>query len=264
MELINIPHLTVEEFFAIPNGTYVYNNGADQCVALANQYHQGSLNGSFVPVDSAFQWWDDFDSLPQLYNVYNKLNDNPQKGDIFVARYGKYDAPNGHIGVVNNDWDGSYFGTMEQNAGSGLARWTYRYNRDNANILGFLRPKTSPQPAPMSKEKQMYIIQDTGGTAWLVQEDSIQGISDPARRDLLARMIKSNPDSPDMFSPGQVDILREYCQPQQVKVDTSGLTVNVDAIVQAIVDKIGGGSVSGVTSKADILSSIEANYPEDK
>ena len=43
------------------------------------------------------------------------------------------------------------------------------------------------------------------------------------------------------------------------------LSINVDGIAQAIVDKIGSTNVVPyVTTKADIIESITANYPEDK
>jgi len=47
--------------------------------------------------------------------------------------------------------------------------------------------------------------------------------------------------------------------------DLSNVQINVDAIAQAIADKIQCGSGTPcVTTKADIIDSITANYPEDK
>jgi hypothetical protein len=148
-ELINIPPLTFEQFMEIPNGTRVFNYGADQCVALANQYHVGTLGGTLAGtrINSAYQWWTDFEKYPQLYNVYYKVLGNPQRGDIFVTKpSSQYDPVHGHIGVVERSWDGSSFGTMEQNAGSGAKRWVWRYSRTMSNIYGFLRPNSQPQP----------------------------------------------------------------------------------------------------------------------
>jgi hypothetical protein len=150
----NIPPLTFNEFMSIPNGTRVFNYGADQCVALANQYHVGTLGGTLreTYIQSAYQWWTDFERYPQFYNVYDKVTSNPQRGDIFVTtRSPMYDPVHGHIGVVERSWDGSTFGTMEQNAGSGAKRWVWRYTRDMKSIAGFLRPKNNPNPSPPSK-----------------------------------------------------------------------------------------------------------------
>jgi hypothetical protein len=150
-EIVNFPPLTFEQFMAIPNGTRVFNYGGDQCVALANLYHVSVLGGSLAGtrINSAYQWWTDFEKYPQFTNLYTKVLDNPQRGDIFVAKPSRqYDPVHGHIGIVERSWNGSNFGTMEQNAGSGAKRWVWRYERNMSNIYGFLRPKTSPQPTP--------------------------------------------------------------------------------------------------------------------
>jgi len=129
------------QFTAQPNGTRIYNHGYDQCVALANQYHEEVIGGSFVPVGSAFQWWTEYSSQPNIYSKYVQAR-KPVAGAIFVARYGIYDAPNGHIGVVTSVNNDGTFQTMEQNAGT----WRYlgRYTRTLANVLGFLIPKNNP------------------------------------------------------------------------------------------------------------------------
>lgn len=140
------------QFTAQPNGTRIYNHGFDQCVALANQYHEDVIGGSFVGVGSAYQWWTNFGSYATLTANYVQVTSNPQPGDIFVSRYGIYNAQHGHIGVVVRGWDGSTFGTMEQNAGT----WRYlgRYNRTMANMLGFLRPKNNPANVPISSTQR--------------------------------------------------------------------------------------------------------------
>lgn len=133
--------LTWQQFTSIPNGTRVLNHGWDQCVALANLYHESVIGGSFVAVGSAYQWWTEFRNWPTLRNNYTPSS-APAAGAIFVARYGIYDAPNGHIGVVTSVNGNGTFNTMEQNAGT----WRYvgRYTRGMANILGFLVPKNNP------------------------------------------------------------------------------------------------------------------------
>jgi hypothetical protein len=162
-EIVNFPPLTFEEFMAIPNGTRVFNYGGDQCVALANLYHVSVLGGSLAGtrINSAYQWWTDFEKYPQFTTVYTKVLDNPQRGDIFVAKPSRqYDPVHGHIGVVERSWNGSNFGTIEQNAGSGAKRWVWRYTRNMSNIYGFLRPNNSPQPTPpnIKKEKNKMML----------------------------------------------------------------------------------------------------------
>lgn len=128
-------------FTAIPNGTKVLNHGWDQCVALANLYHEDVIGGAFVPVPSAYMWWTRFGEFPQLTQNYTPRS-TPVAGAIFVSRYGLYDAPNGHIGVVTSVNSNGTFTTMEQNAG--VWRYVGRYTRDMTNMLGFLHPKNNP------------------------------------------------------------------------------------------------------------------------
>lgn len=140
--------LTWNQFTAIPNGTQVLNHGWDQCVALANLYHEDVIGGSFVAVPSAFQWWTEFDRYATLTQNYTR-SASPVAGAIFVSRYGLYDAPNGHIGVVTKVHANGSFDTMEQNAGT----WRHvgRYTRGMANMLGFLIPKNNPATPAASK-----------------------------------------------------------------------------------------------------------------
>lgn len=130
-----------DQFTSLPNGTRVFNHGWDQCVALANLYHESVIGGSFVPVSSAYQWWTDFGSYPTLFRNYRKSH-IPVRGAIFVARGGIYNLPDGHIGVVTSVNSNGTFNTMEQNAGT----WRYvgRYTRSMANVYGFLVPNTNP------------------------------------------------------------------------------------------------------------------------
>jgi hypothetical protein len=145
---------TWAQFSSIPNGTQVLNHGWDQCVAVANKYHEEVVGGSFVPVPSAFMWWTNFSSYATLVNNYFQVapGDNPQAGDIFISRYGLYNAPHGHIGVVIRGWDGSTFGTLEQNAGTW--RYTGRYNRTKQNMLGYLRPRKNPAQVAISSNQR--------------------------------------------------------------------------------------------------------------
>ncbi|WP_353144738.1 CHAP domain-containing protein [Acinetobacter pragensis] len=154
-------------FTAIPNDTQILNHGYSQCVALANLYNEETVGGEFVPVASAYQWWTERGSLPQIRDSYTPSS-TPKPGALFVARGGLYDARDGHIGVVTGvNADGS-FNTMEQNAGR---RYVGRYTRTrDANVLGFLIPKPNPAApaAPLSEEDDMtiYIRRDSAGTVY--------------------------------------------------------------------------------------------------
>ena len=140
--------MTWDEFISIPNVTRVFNYGADQCVALANLYHEqvlgGTLKGTYI--QSAYQWWTDFSKYPQFTEVYDQVDVNAPAvaGDIFVTRpSSQYDPVHGHIGVVIQPWNGKTFGTIEQNAN--MNRYVYKtYNRTRSNIYGYLRPKANP------------------------------------------------------------------------------------------------------------------------
>jgi hypothetical protein len=266
-EINGFPPLTVEQFYAIPNGTRVVNYGADQCVALANLYHVsvmgGTLTGTYI--NSAFQWWTDFEKYPQLTNVYTKVpvSEPAKRGDIFVTeRSNRYDPVHGHIGVVQTDWNGTTFGTMEQNAGSGSARWVYRYNRITANIYGYLRPKNNVSTFGDEELKLIWSdpAQGGDGSIALVGEFTFTPVG--------------NMDKVKAFSKafGEYSALsrEEYLfNAEQVAVRKNefagSFSINVDAIAQAVADKIdcGGSATPCVTTKADILESIEANYPED-
>lgn len=154
-----------DEFTSIPNGTRILNHGFDQCVALANLYHESVIGGGFVPVNSAYQWWTEFNRFPQLTSKYTQ-SASSAPGAIFVAKGGPYDAVHGHIGVVTADND-IRIATMEQNAGA----WRYvgRYKRDMNGILGFLIPKVNPAiptpptpvpPAPEPEKKRKKLKMD--------------------------------------------------------------------------------------------------------
>ena len=131
---------TWQEFTSIPNGTRIFNHGFDQCVALANHYHEEVLGGRFVGVNSAHEWWTRFGAYPQLAEKYYQSQESVP-GAIFVSRGGIYDAVHGHIGVVTADGP-TTIDTMEQNAGTW--RYTGRYTRGMANIYGFLIPHNNP------------------------------------------------------------------------------------------------------------------------
>lgn len=130
---------TWQDLVGLPDGTRIFNHGYDQCVAVANHYHENVLGGRFVPVASAWQWWDN--RYPETEGIYTR-SQTPVAGAIFVARYGIYNAPDGHIGVVTAVHPDGTFSTLEQNAEKN--RYLARYRRGMTNVLGFLIPKSNP------------------------------------------------------------------------------------------------------------------------
>ena len=135
MTIYDCPAMSWQDFLNIPNGETVFNHGASECVALANLYNEGVLGGGFVAVGSALQWW----TNTNVANVhgFTRIDSNPQVGDIFIASCEIYNCQFGHIGVVVRAWDGSTFGTMEQNV---YGEFVSRHDRTMANVDGFLRP----------------------------------------------------------------------------------------------------------------------------
>lgn len=152
--IYDCPAMSWADFLAIPNGTTVFNHGASECVALANLYNEGVLGGGFVAVGSALQWW----TNPNVASVhgFSRLDSAPQVGDIFIASGDLYNLPFGHIGVVVRAWDGSTFGTMEQNV---YGEFVSRHDRTMANVDGFLRPINQspinpPAPSLLGNQRQ--------------------------------------------------------------------------------------------------------------
>ena len=148
--------MTWDSFIAIPNGTRIKNHGYDQCVALANLYHESVIGGSFVPVPSAYQWWTQFGSYATLRDNYTQSG-TPVAGAIFVSKGGPYNNVDGHIGVVTSVNGNGTFNTMEQNA---TYRDVWRYTRNMAGVYGFLIPKNNPaggssaKPTPETTEEE--------------------------------------------------------------------------------------------------------------
>lgn len=145
-------------FQSIPTGTKIKNHGYDQCVALANHYWENTLGLPLpIGIGSAYQWWTTRYSQPNLTRNAT-FSDKPVAGALFVARYGRYNAPDGHIGVVTSVNGDGTFNTMEQNAENN--RYVARYTRGMANILGFIIPNNNPatpvatQPAAYARTQQ--------------------------------------------------------------------------------------------------------------
>lgn len=154
MTIYDCPAMSWSEFLNIPNGETVFNHGASECVALANQYNEGVLGGGFVAVGSAKDWW--FNTNVATVHGFDRISSAPQVGDIFIASGDLYDNYFGHIGVVVRAWDGSTFGTMEQNV---YGEFVSRHDRTMANVDGFLRPinqspLTPPSPSLLGNQRQ--------------------------------------------------------------------------------------------------------------
>ena len=133
-------------FAATSNGTRIKNHGYDQCVAVANHYHENVQGFSFIPVDSAYQWWSMFNLFPELYKNYRKSS-RPVAGAIVVWMGSGWNAQHGHIGVVIAV-SGSSFTTLEQNVYG--ARYTTRHTRSihDGGLQGFLIPVHNPAASP--------------------------------------------------------------------------------------------------------------------
>jgi hypothetical protein len=256
--------MTPEEFFNLPVGTQILNHGYDQCVALANTYHEDVL-GLPLPsgFESAFQWWDDFAAQPNLTANYIQVTENPQHGDIFVGRYGLYQSANGHIGVVKENWDGSTFGTIEQNAGKN--RYVDYYRRNHQNILGFLRPIQNIVPAKAKEKDMIFVVRtDDDGSCyvWNMSTDALQGIPNIGHLEILQRSLETW----HFGNRGEFDAIRGWYKDTFSNGTTAQVApVDTAALAQDIADKISNGATSvHETTKADIVSAIEANYPGDK
>lgn len=285
MRIIGFPPMTSDEFFAIPTGSYIQNYGADQCVALANLYTVSPLQLPLpAGIQSAYQWWTTFGNQPNLYNNFIQVGENPQRGDIFVGRYGPYDSTHGHIGVVERSWDGSTFGTMENGYWSGVSSMK-RFNRDMRNILGFIRPKSLIPPPPVEiKEEDMYAVaryEDGWAGFWNMATGQTSHIDTVEEWNRIAGNLKVwNFKDQAGFEAWK----RKYGTVLPLNVDANAIAaavvaqlgeteINVDALATAIAAKIETTCDCGcgipkpgpdVTTKEEILASIEANYPEDK
>ena len=121
-------------FTRLPNGVRFVNNGADECVALANFVvvcvHRKPLPRN---IRAARDFWETFDTNPDLNRNYTRSN-KPHIGALVIMRSGGFDAKYGHIEVVTYvSKNGKKFNTRGQN---GLHRWMWKYTRklDKSNL----------------------------------------------------------------------------------------------------------------------------------
>ena len=248
-------------FTAIPNGTQIKNHLYDQCVALANHYNEQVLGNPFVPVASAYQWFTSYYVIPALFQNFT-LSSTPVAGGLFVARGGIYNAVDGHIGVITAVHADGTFDTMEQNTGPfAPQRYTYRYRRGRANILGFLipnrNPATSSPASPTTtarKARTMLLCWDTSGTGYLVTPDGVHGLASPQVYNLFYRLINSDQlktpigvpaqvsggkgGAPDTFNRAEMDIINANLKIVARSAQT-GVAIDVEKMSSALSDALG-------------------------
>ena len=208
MSIDNCPGMSLSDFENIPDGETIFNHGASECVALANQFNEGVLGGGFVQVGSAKDWW--FNENVASVHGFERITENPQHGDLFIASGDIYDNQFGHIGYVVRGWDGSTFGTIEQNAGRANA--VSRHNRTMANVDGFLRTVrqdiVNPAPAPEATPEVSPV--PSVNTYTVVVDDNLSMICETLLGDgnrwpeLYALNKDIIGDNPDLIHPGMV------------------------------------------------------------
>lgn len=206
MSIDNCPAMSLSEFENIPDGETVFNHGASECVALANQFNEGVLGGGFVQVASALQWWTN-ENVATVHG-FERITENPQHGDLFVASCEIYDCQFGHIGYVVRGWDGETFGTIEQNAG--IPNAVSRHNRTMKNVDGFLRTVrqdiVNPAPAPTPEPQPEPTPAPAGNVYVVVPGDTLSEIGDALGIDWHV-LYENNRDvigdNPNLIHPGQ-------------------------------------------------------------
>ena len=127
-------------FARLPNGIRFVNNGADECVALAN-FVVVNVHGKPLTrgISSARDFWEKFDEIPDLNRNYTRTQ-KPRVGALVVMLGHGFDAKHGHVEVVTYvSRNGKKFNTRGQN---GRFRWFHKYTRRlDSSVLGFLVPR---------------------------------------------------------------------------------------------------------------------------
>lgn len=148
--------MTLNEFIDKWNGKGIDFDGqfSTQCVDLARQYWKEVIGLKSQPrgVAGAKDFWTNYESDSNLHNNFDKISntaDNyPMPYDIVIwgASYGPY----GHIAVATKG-DKNKFSTFSQNDPPGKLSVLKDYT-SYKGVLGWLRPKTPPQPLPNEPE----------------------------------------------------------------------------------------------------------------
>lgn len=137
--------MTYQEFINKRNGKGTDWDGVYgvQCVDFIKAYLEEVFNITPGAWGNAHAYYDDFYSIPNLYNNFNRITNTaafiPQKGDIAVWRKG-WGFPYGHIAICNGEGTTSWFKSYDQNwtgHNDKCALITHNYNM----FAGVLRPK---------------------------------------------------------------------------------------------------------------------------
>lgn len=148
--------------------------------------------------------------------------------------------------------------------------------RDNWVDPASLNPQEFGTHSTSFIGEDMKLVRTVEGISYLFREDGIVKIESQRDFDYLKQIIET-PTSTYMLTSELMSVAK-YVTPTPVKVtvDTKvisdaiksalgNVNINVDALAQAIADKLNGAtSMPDITTKAEILSAIEANYPGDK
>lgn len=169
--------------------------------------------------------------------------------DGLLARHGhlsRIDVPNGHrvragdiIGLT-----GGQPGTLGAGWSTGPhLHWELR--RGSA----WIDPRNlNPQPLDFGQqpiletEKMMKLVWDTNGKGYLATDDGIVWVENGRDYDLFVRLIKSTPDSREVFLSAEIDIMNRYlhtlAKSNSVAMEGATVTVQVDnnAIAKAVND----------------------------
>lgn len=148
--------MTLNEFVNTYNGTRVGNG---QCPALILQYEGDVLGLTPTGVGDAHQYYDNFYNTPFLYNNFDRYTydgtNTPQAGDIVVWNT-NVAPPYGHVDIAYRNITNSGFTSFSQNWGTPLE--CSLVNHNYVNVLGWLRPKSTPPTPTRRKSKFNFLL----------------------------------------------------------------------------------------------------------
>lgn len=148
--------MTLNEFVNTYNGTRVGNG---QCPALILQYEGDVLGLTPTGVGDAHQYYDNFYNTPFLYNNFDRYTydgtNTPQTGDIVVWNT-NVAPPYGHVDIAYTNITNSGFTSFSQNWGTPLE--CSLVNHNYINVLGWLRPKSTPPTPSRRKGKFNFLL----------------------------------------------------------------------------------------------------------
>lgn len=166
---------------------------------------------------------------------------------------GNATGPHLHWGVATNGRDG----------------WVDPAGLNPTNFDGGSTPSASNR-----RDRNMHLVRTVEGPSYLVREDGVVKIDSQGHFNKLAQIIET-PTSTYMYY-SELASVEKYLKPTPVNVNVDvkaiadaiktslgNMSLNVDALAKAIAEKLNNGTnIPDVTTKAEILSAIEANYPE--